>query len=1000
MITTYLIKSTLCLAVLFGFYKIVLEAKALHHFKRYYLLASLIFSLTIPLITFTYTTTEAPQEIWIGEFAQAWDQTALPTQSLPVEEKTNYLPYILWAIYGLGTLIFGGRFLLNLIRLKRKITTAETHNHRDFTLALLQQSIIPHSFLKYIFLSRKRYENKEIPSEVIAHEATHVRQKHSLDILFIEFLQVVFWFNPLFWMTKKSITLNHEFLADQGAIQEQHDIYQYQHILLNYASSAHHTTLESPFNYSSTKKRILMLSQSFNRKRLALSALLLIPIIAGCILVFNQGIIAQPSDEAYEENADPKIYARSIELEITSDGNYIVDELKTTKNDLQKTLASLHTDLTKEQRDRVINIHVSSEKNIPYEDLVFIQKVAKDYGYHRIVTPEEEIIRSKGNVPMIQNTAGTTTSSAKNITLEIIEYGKYRINGKAATNENFSEVLHTFNADLTKEERQNTVNVTITAIGTDNMDQVKEIRDRLVDYGIKQLHIPRSIIAPNQTKDNYLASRHPSKQDMTRWLDASQYGVWLDGVQIKNDVLKKYHPDDLPYFIESKLEKNAYNYGKHYVQVNIMTNPYWQEKRGVGFPSTLSVDLNTTKGIRLKPVSQQQQSSQNYATEYVKGAERNGKKAFVIEIKNNKVFVNGKASSVNTLRSDIDAITKGWEETDYTESYPSILVKNPDKGFLKKLNAEFLKTNYSKANGGMELLPPPPPPAPPAPKAPSQLPPPPPPPSVEEHLKSMNDIGGVFYYEDKQVTFEKAVSLVKANENLNVQTRHPYTTAPKTYISAKPIVVEVQEQSKKPVTKKDISVYNKLAKKYGKNPEGKILKSEVAFMYEIYSRMTKTQKKNAEPYPALPPPPPPAPVKIEVKEKKSKSGQEMALKIIPPISAKDTKFSYQGKVLSTQEALDYLSTHQYGVKNQDTYNATLYRLTDKEIQYNLDSGMDNNIYASDYEGLKKKTRKFRYKGEELSIAEGEKLLLARPTIVTGRRLAENEKEITILLADI
>ena len=126
----------------------------------------------------------------------------------------------------------------------------------------------------------------------------------------------------------------------------------------------------------------------------------------------------------------------------------------------------------------------------------------------------------------------------------------------------------------------------------------------------------------------------------------------------------------------------------------------------------------------------------------------------------------------------------------------------------------------------------------------------------------------------------------------------------------------------------------------------------------------------------------------------------MALKLIPSISAKDTKFSYQGKVLSTQEALDYLSTHQYGVKNQDTYNATLYRLTDKEIQYNLDSGMDNNIYASDYEGLKTKARKFRYKGEELTVAEGEQLLLARPTVVTGRRLAENEKEITILLADI
>ena len=126
-------------------------------------------------------------------------------------------------------------------------------------------------------------------------------------------LQVIFWFNPLFWITKKSITLNHEFLADQGAVQEQHDIYQYQNILLRYASSTHHTTLESPFNYSSTKKRILMLSQSFNRKRLAISALLLIPIIAGCVLVFNQGIIAQPLDKAREENTDSTLYARSIE---------------------------------------------------------------------------------------------------------------------------------------------------------------------------------------------------------------------------------------------------------------------------------------------------------------------------------------------------------------------------------------------------------------------------------------------------------------------------------------------------------------------------------------------------------------------------------------------------------------------------------------------------------------------------------------------------------------
>jgi len=256
----YLIKSTLCFAILFGFYKLALEHKALHHFKRYYLLVSLIFSLVIPLITFTYIATEIPDEVWINDFAQAWESsttTSLPTTTT-VPEKTNYLPYILWTLYGIGVLIFGSRFVLNLIRLTRKIKRAETLNQSYFTLALLSQVIVPHSFLKYIFLSKKPFQNREIPPEVIAHEATHVRQKHSLDVLFIEVVQVLFWFNPLFWIAKNSIKLNHEFLADQGAIQEQNNLYQYQNILLDYASSPHQTMLESSFSYSSTKKRILM----------------------------------------------------------------------------------------------------------------------------------------------------------------------------------------------------------------------------------------------------------------------------------------------------------------------------------------------------------------------------------------------------------------------------------------------------------------------------------------------------------------------------------------------------------------------------------------------------------------------------------------------------------------------------------------------------------------------------------------------------------------------
>ena len=149
MIIAYIIKSTLCFAVLFGFYKLVLETKALHHFKRYYLLVSLIFSLTIPLITFTYTTSKTPDEVWIEDFVRAYENPELfiPAPAIENNPEKNYLPFILWGLYGAGFLIFGSRFAINLIQLRRKITRAETHSHKEFTLALLKQAVIPLSLI-------------------------------------------------------------------------------------------------------------------------------------------------------------------------------------------------------------------------------------------------------------------------------------------------------------------------------------------------------------------------------------------------------------------------------------------------------------------------------------------------------------------------------------------------------------------------------------------------------------------------------------------------------------------------------------------------------------------------------------------------------------------------------------------------------------------------------------------------------------------------------------
>ena len=113
---------------------------------------------------------------------------------------------------------------------------------------MLKQLINPHTFFNYIFLNKTKFENRALPKEVILHEETHAKQKHSLDILFIELLQIVFWFQPLIWLYKTRIKLNHEFLADQAVIDNGFEPANYQNTLLSYSSNDENYTLANATN--------------------------------------------------------------------------------------------------------------------------------------------------------------------------------------------------------------------------------------------------------------------------------------------------------------------------------------------------------------------------------------------------------------------------------------------------------------------------------------------------------------------------------------------------------------------------------------------------------------------------------------------------------------------------------------------------------------------------------------------------------------------------------
>ncbi len=304
------------MVLLWSFYRLFLERENMHHFKRFYLLFSLIFAYTIPLVTITYETDTVLNQ----ENIQQPVNHLILSDNVQVEAtSSDYFSTIIWIVYGIGVLIFAIRFIKNIYHLIKKVRRNENLKESSHINVLLTNSIIPHTFLHYIFVPKKEFQKKAIPQEVLLHEKTHVQQRHTLDILFVEIFQVIFWFNPIWFWVKKSIKLNHEFLADQKVLKQQFSIHQYMDLLVNYPNSSHQAVLASPINYSLTKKRIVMMSQQFSKTKATTRLLLFLPILLGCILLFNNKMVAQQKSTTISTTVAPTHPDKKIKIRVSGE---------------------------------------------------------------------------------------------------------------------------------------------------------------------------------------------------------------------------------------------------------------------------------------------------------------------------------------------------------------------------------------------------------------------------------------------------------------------------------------------------------------------------------------------------------------------------------------------------------------------------------------------------------------------------------------------------------
>ena len=319
----FLLKSAISLIVFLGFYYLILEREKIHKFNRFYLLISVLISLIIPFVTFefiefveTAPVIQYDEPINIEKAEVVLNQNPTIEKVITAQESIDYLPYVFWSIYVSISLIFLFRFSKNYFKLIVKSKINPSVKYKNASLILLEEKTLPHTFLNFIFVNSEDFKNKNIEDELFAHEMVHVNQKHTLDILFIEFLKALFWFHPLFYLYKKAIQLNHEFLADEEIVNTYNNVPYYQNLLLHKSNGNTTIYLASNLNYLITKKRLLMMTKNTSKKLALLKKVAALPILAGLIYFFCIEIIAQEK---------PKVLNLDTEKTIPTDKDKIRD---------------------------------------------------------------------------------------------------------------------------------------------------------------------------------------------------------------------------------------------------------------------------------------------------------------------------------------------------------------------------------------------------------------------------------------------------------------------------------------------------------------------------------------------------------------------------------------------------------------------------------------------------------------------------------------------------
>lgn len=520
----YLLKSILCLLLLLLFYRLILQREVLYQFNRFFLLAAIVASFLIPLLTI-----EVKQEVPVEPFVISEYKTENPylesiiqedegiqlNSTIPDQTKKVEIPWItiLWGVYFLGMIIFLLRFIRNIYRIQNQIRTNPKIVYRQENLVLLKQSISPFSFLKYIFYPKEPFEKEGMPEAIFLHEQCHVHQKHSWDTLFVEALLVLLWFHPGLYLARMAIRLNHEFIADQQVVKKM-PVSDYQNLLLTILSGRQSFALGSNLNFSLTKKRFDMMKKSSNPGIKILKLTSLVVFLGAMIWLFaEKTVVSSLAQESVEDrNNSLNQSVTTVSLQLNEEGEIYWEGNKISKEQLTQ-------ELVKYDAERLI-VELKSAPKVKMGEVADIQNLL-----------------ATNNIRKIEFQGGSSSNQPEPLEIEKERY--------------FRDAIF--------------------LIESEQMDYTQKRYFELSENEKDRLQFSSK---PQQRKS-------PDSEAFESFKNKDEFAVWIDGQVISNQELENYKPEDFVLVFQSRVFSNARSerFPQPY-QVHLYRENYFQEKYG------------------------------------------------------------------------------------------------------------------------------------------------------------------------------------------------------------------------------------------------------------------------------------------------------------------------------------------------------------------------------------------------------------------------------------